>query len=108
MDPLPELGNIAQGHDMWFHIDAAYAGSACICPEYRHHLDGVEKADSFNMNAHKWFLTNFDCSLLWVKDRSYLVEALSTNPEFLKNKASQANSVVDFKDWQIPLGRRFR
>ncbi|XP_044946747.1 tryptophan decarboxylase 2 isoform X1 [Hordeum vulgare subsp. vulgare] len=108
VDPLPELGNIAQGHDMWFHIDAAYAGSACICPEYRHHLDGVEKADSFNMNAHKWFLTNFDCSLLWVKDRSYLVEALSTYPEFLKNKASQANSVVDFKDWQIPLGRRFR
>jgi aromatic-L-amino-acid/L-tryptophan decarboxylase len=52
---------------MWFHIDAAYAGSACICPEYRHHLDGVEEADSFNMNAHKWFLTNFDCSLLWVK-----------------------------------------
>ncbi|XBI30840.1 hypothetical protein VPH35_054502 [Triticum aestivum] len=60
------------------------------------------------MNAHKWFLTNFDCSLLWVKDKSYLIEALSTNPEYLKNKASQENSVVDFKDWQIPLGRRFR
>jgi len=52
---------------MWLHIDAAYAGSACICPEYRHYLNGVEEADSFNMNAHKWFLTNFDCSLLWVK-----------------------------------------
>jgi tyrosine decarboxylase len=52
---------------MWFHIDAAYAGSACVCPEYRHYLNGVEEADSFNMNAHKWFLTNFDCSLLWVK-----------------------------------------
>ncbi|TVU39493.1 hypothetical protein EJB05_12915, partial [Eragrostis curvula] len=89
VDPLPELGQIAKAHDMWFHIDAAYAGSSCICPEYRHHLDGVEEADSFNMNAHKWFLTNFDCSLLWVK-------------------VSQANSVVDFKDWQIPLGRRFR
>ncbi|KAK1679420.1 hypothetical protein QYE76_040268 [Lolium multiflorum] len=108
VDPLQELGKIAQAHDMWFHIDAAYAGSACICPEYRHHLDGVEEADSFNMNAHKWFLTNFDCSLLWVKDRSYLIEALSTTPEYLKNKASEANSVVDFKDWQIPLGRRFR
>ncbi|XP_047071867.1 tryptophan decarboxylase 2 isoform X1 [Lolium rigidum] len=108
VDPLHKIGTIAQAHDMWFHIDAAYAGSACICPEYRHHLDGVEEADSFNMNAHKWFLTNFDCSLLWVKDKSYLIEALSTNPEFLKNKASQANSVVDFKDWQIPLGRRFR
>uniref|UniRef100_A0A0D9WYA1 Tyrosine decarboxylase n=1 Tax=Leersia perrieri TaxID=77586 RepID=A0A0D9WYA1_9ORYZ len=67
VDPLPELGQIAKAHDMWFHIDAAYAGSACICPEYRHHLNGVEEADSFNMNAHKWFLTNFDCSLLWVK-----------------------------------------
>ncbi|KAL5196921.1 hypothetical protein ABZP36_000433 [Zizania latifolia] len=108
VDPLPELGQIAKAHDMWFHIDAAYAGSACICPEYRHHLNGVEEADSFNMNAHKWFLTNFDCSLLWVKDRSFLIQSLSTNPEFLKNKASQANSVVDFKDWQIPLGRRFR
>ncbi|KAF8692733.1 hypothetical protein HU200_039431 [Digitaria exilis] len=108
VDPLPELGQIAKAHDMWFHIDAAYAGSACICAEYRHHLNGVEEADSFNMNAHKWFLTNFDCSLLWVKDRSYLIQSLSTNPEFLKNKASQENSVVDFKDWQIPLGRRFR
>ncbi|XP_037409914.1 tryptophan decarboxylase 2-like [Triticum dicoccoides] len=108
VDPLHKLGKIAQAHDMWFHIDAAYAGSACVCPEYRHHLDGVEEADSFNMNAHKWFLTNFDCSLLWVKDKSYLIEALSTNPEYLKNKASQENSVVDSKDWQIPLGRRFR
>ncbi|GJN37262.1 hypothetical protein PR202_gb26194 [Eleusine coracana subsp. coracana] len=86
VDPLPELGQIAKAHNMWFHIDAAYAGSSCICPEYRHHLDGVEEADSFNMNAHKWFLTNFDCSLLWVKDRSYLIQSLSTNPEFLKNK----------------------
>ena len=56
-----------QANKIWFHVDAAYAGSACICPEYRHHIDGVEEADSFNMNAHKWFLTNFDCSLLWVK-----------------------------------------
>ncbi|XP_020096461.1 tyrosine decarboxylase 1 isoform X2 [Ananas comosus] len=108
VDPLLKLGNISKVHDMWFHVDAAHAGSACICPEYRHHIDGVEEADSFCMNAHKWFLTNFDCSLLWVKDRSALIQSLSTNPEFLKNKASQENSVVDFKDWQIPLGRRFR
>ncbi|CAN7047448.1 unnamed protein product [Brassica rapa subsp. trilocularis] len=108
VDPLAELGMIAKSNEMWFHVDAAYAGSACICPEYRQYIDGVETADSFNMNAHKWFLTNFDCSLLWVKDRCALTEALSTNPEFLKNKASQANLVVDYKDWQIPLGRRFR
>ncbi|KAG5386911.1 hypothetical protein IGI04_038381 [Brassica rapa subsp. trilocularis] len=108
VDPLAALGKIAKSNEIWFHVDAAYAGSACICPEYRQYIDGVETADSFNMNAHKWFLTNFDCSLLWVKDQYVLTEALSTNPEFLKNKASQANLVVDYKDWQIPLGRRFR
>ncbi|KAJ6833589.1 tyrosine decarboxylase 1 [Iris pallida] len=108
VDPLFELGKICKANDMWLHIDAAYAGSACICPEYRHCIDGVEEADSFGMNAHKWFLTNFDCSVLWVKERSALIQSLSTNPEFLKNKASQENTVVDFKDWQIPLGRRFR
>ncbi|XP_077252755.1 pyridoxal phosphate (PLP)-dependent transferases superfamily protein [Tasmannia lanceolata] len=108
VDPLPALGKIAKGYGMWFHVDAAYAGSACICPEYRHYIDGLEEADSFNMNAHKWFLTNFDCSVLWVKDRNALIQSLSTNPEFLKNKASEANTVVDYKDWQIPLGRRFR
>ncbi|XP_056851042.1 phenylacetaldehyde synthase isoform X1 [Raphanus sativus] len=108
VDPLGALGKIAKSNEMWFHVDAAYAGSACICPEYRQYIDGVETADSFNMNAHKWFLTNFDCSLLWVKDQYALTEALSTNPEFLKNKASQENLVVDYKDWQIPLGRRFR
>ncbi|OVA02291.1 Pyridoxal phosphate-dependent decarboxylase [Macleaya cordata] len=108
VDPLYALAKIAKGNEMWFHIDAAYAGSACICPEYRHYFDGVEEADSFNMNAHKWFLTNFDCSPLWVKDRSALIQSLSTKPEYLRNKASEANMVVDFKDWQIPLGRRFR
>ncbi|KAG8389141.1 hypothetical protein BUALT_Bualt02G0198300 [Buddleja alternifolia] len=115
VDPLPALGKISSvsflaesSNGLWFHIDAAYAGSACICPEFRHYIDGVEEANSFNMNAHKWFLTNFDCSALWVKDRSALIQSLSTNPEFLKNKASQGNSVVDYKDWQIPLGRRFR
>ncbi|XP_074560317.1 tyrosine decarboxylase 2 [Curcuma longa] len=108
VDPLSELGKLAKAFDLWFHVDAAYAGSVCICPEYRYHIDGVEEADSFGMNAHKWFLTNFDCSVLWVKDRSALIQCLSTYPEFLKNKASEENAVVDFKDWQIPLGRRFR
>ncbi|KAI4350306.1 hypothetical protein L6164_004774 [Bauhinia variegata] len=108
VDPLPALGKIAKTNGIWFHVDAAYAGSACICPEYRHHIDGVEEADSFNMNAHKLMLTNFDCSLLWVKDRSALIQSLSTNPEYLKNKVSQENTIIDYKDWQIPLGRRFR
>ncbi|PWA54534.1 pyridoxal phosphate (PLP)-dependent transferases superfamily protein [Artemisia annua] len=108
VDPLLALGKITKRYGIWFHVDAAYAGSACICPEYRHHLNGIEEADSFNMNCHKWFLTNFDCSALWIKDRSALIQALSTTPEFLKNKASQEGTVVDYKDWQIPLGRRFR
>ncbi|KAL8552205.1 hypothetical protein ACS0TY_001049 [Phlomoides rotata] len=108
VDPLPALGKISNSNGLWFHVDAAYAGSACICPEYRHYLNGIEEANSFNMNAHKWFLTNFDCSALWVKDRRALIQSLSTNPEFLRNKASQENTVVDYKDWQIPLGRRFR
>ncbi|XP_076894820.1 phenylacetaldehyde synthase-like isoform X2 [Bidens hawaiensis] len=108
VDPLLALGKITKKYGIWFHVDAAYAGSACICPEYRHHLNGIEEADSFNMNCHKWFLTNFDCSALWIKDRSALIQSLSTNPEYLKNKASQGSTVIDYKDWQIPLGRRFR
>lgn len=108
VDPLSELGDLAQEYGMWFHVDGAYAGNACICPEFRPYLNGVEKADSFDMNPHKWLLTNFDCSTLWVKNPSLLVDALSTNPVFLRNKQSDNNLVVDYKDWQIPLGRRFR
>ncbi|GAQ86385.1 aromatic aldehyde synthase [Klebsormidium nitens] len=108
IDPLKALGTITQEHGMWMHVDAAYAGPACICPELRHHLDGVELVDSFCMNAHKWMLTNFDCSLLWVKDSKPLLDALSLQPEYLRNAASEASLVVDFKDWQLPLGRRFR
>ncbi|XP_073141219.1 tyrosine decarboxylase 2 [Henckelia pumila] len=108
VDPLLALGKISQSNGLWFHVDAAYAGSTCICPEFRPYLDGVEEADSFNMNAHKFFLTNFDCSALWVKERHALIQSLSTRAEYLENKASQANMVVDYKDWQIPLGRRFR
>uniref|UniRef100_M4F6H3 Tyrosine decarboxylase n=1 Tax=Brassica campestris TaxID=3711 RepID=M4F6H3_BRACM len=108
VDPLADLGKIAKSNEMWFHVDAAYAGNACICPEYRQYIDGVETADSFNMNAYKGLLTNFDCSLLWVKDQYAVTEAFSANPEYLKNKASEANLVVDYKDWQIALSRRFR
>ncbi|KAH0465466.1 hypothetical protein IEQ34_005569 [Dendrobium chrysotoxum] len=91
VDPLSTLSKIAKASDSWFHVDAACTCSACICPEFRQNIDG--------MNTHKWLLTNFDCSLLWVKDRSALIQSLSTIPEFLENKASKANAVVDFKDW---------
>jgi aromatic-L-amino-acid decarboxylase len=71
-------------------------------------LDGVESADSFNFNPHKWLLTNFDLSALWVADRKSLVSALSITPEYLRNSASNSGAVIDYRDWQVPLGRRFR
>ncbi|KAG5232755.1 tyrosine decarboxylase [Salix suchowensis] len=108
VDPVMDLGKIARKYNLWFHIDAAYAGSACICPEFRHYLDGIELADSLSMNPHKWLLTNMECCCLWVKQPRLLIESLSSNPEYLKNNASESNAVVDYKDWQIALSRRFR
>lgn len=107
-DPISELGDICNEHDIWLHVDAAYAGSAAICPEYRHLINGVEKADSFNFNPHKWLLVNFDCSAFWVKDRKAITNSLSITPEYLKNKSSESGEVIDYRDWQVPLGRRFR
>ncbi|XP_026453955.1 tyrosine/DOPA decarboxylase 1-like [Papaver somniferum] len=108
VDPIGPLCEVAKTYGIWVHVDAAYAGSACICPEFRHFIDGVEDADSFSLNAHKWFLTTLDCCCLWVKDSFSLVNALSTNPEYLKNKATESKQVIDYKDWQIALSRRFR
>ncbi|CAK9143730.1 unnamed protein product [Ilex paraguariensis] len=108
VDPLGPLCDVAKDYNIWVHVDAAYAGSAFICPEFRHFLDGIEGANSFSLNAHKWFFTTLDCCCLWVKEPSALIKALSTDPEYLKNKASDSNQVVDYKDWQIALSRRFR
>ncbi|XP_059668679.1 tyrosine decarboxylase-like [Cornus florida] len=108
VDPLGPLCDVAKEFGIWVHVDAAYAGSVCICPEYRHHLNGIEGANSFSFNAHKWFLTTLDCCCLWVKDPSALTNALSTNPEYLRNQATESKQVVDYKDWQITLSRRFR
>jgi aromatic-L-amino-acid decarboxylase len=106
VDPLPALRDL--GADVWLHVDAAWAGAAAICPEYRALLDGVGHADSLCFNPHKWLLTNFDCSAFWVRDRAALVHALHVAPEYLKNRASDEEQVIDYRDWQIPLGRRFR
>ncbi|XP_031270658.1 tyrosine/DOPA decarboxylase 1-like [Pistacia vera] len=108
VDPIGPLCDIAKRYGIWVHIDAAYAGSSCICPEFRHFLDGIEDADSFSLNAHKWFFTTLDCCCLWVKNPGALIQSLSTNPEFLRNRASDSKTVVDYKDWQITLSRRFR
>ncbi|KAK1398553.1 Tryptophan decarboxylase [Heracleum sosnowskyi] len=107
-DPIEGLGLLAQKYGLWFHIDAAYAGSALICPELRHYLIGTEHANSISMNLHKWFLTNLDCSGLWVKNRSDLLDTLSMTAEVMRNDASESKNVVDFMDWQIASGRRFR
>ncbi|KAH1032947.1 hypothetical protein J1N35_045121 [Gossypium stocksii] len=108
VDRIAELGNVAMEFKLWLHIDAAYAGSGCICPELGHYLDGVELANSISMNPHKWFLTNMDCCCLWIKEPKLLVDSLSTDPEILRNNASKSKAVVDYKDWQIALSRRFR
>lgn len=108
VDDLKVLGKICQKYNIWMHIDSAYAGASMILPELRHHLDGVEYAYSFNFNPHKWMLTNFDCSTMWIQDRSLLIDAFDINPEYLRNKASESGLVIDYRNWQIPLGRRFR
>ncbi|MCP3944294.1 MAG: aspartate aminotransferase family protein [Desulfobacteraceae bacterium] len=108
IDPILKIGNICKTENVWFHIDAAMAGSAAICPEYRYLLNGIELADSFSFNPHKWLFTNFDCNCFYVANKNELIKALSVNPEYLKNKYSDSKDVIDYRDWQIPLGRRFR
>ena len=107
-DPLAEIGPIARDRGIWVHVDAAMAGTAFLCPEFRHLQAGVELADSYCFNPHKWMFTNFDCDAFWVADRRALTETLSVTPEYLKNRASAAGEVWDYRDWHIPLGRRFR
>ncbi|CAN1294651.1 Tyrosine decarboxylase [Linum perenne] len=108
VDPLESICNVANKYGLWVHVDAAYAGSACICPEFRHYIDGVQGVESFSLNAHKWMLTTLDCCCLWLKHPNALKKSLSTNPEYLKNNASDSGDVVDYKDWQVTLSRRFR
>ena len=107
-DPVRAIGEICRRHDLWLHVDAAYAGSSMLCPEFRHHQDGLELADSYCFNPHKWMLTNFDCDAFYVADRGALIRSLSVLPEYLKNQATASGAVIDYRDWHIPLGRRFR
>jgi aromatic-L-amino-acid decarboxylase len=108
VDPLVEIGRICREYGVWLHVDAAYAGSAAVCPELRWTHAGVEFADSYCFDPHKWLLTGFDCDAFWVADRGELVEALTVLPEYLRNAATESGSVIDYRDWQVPLGRRFR
>ncbi|XP_065332534.1 aromatic-L-amino-acid decarboxylase-like [Cloeon dipterum] len=106
-DDLDEIGTVCRDEDVWLHVDAAYAGSAFICPEFRPLMKGVEKADSFNFNPHKWMLVNFDCAAMWLKEPSYVVKPYGVDAAYLKHN-HQGTIVPDFRNWQIPFGRRFR
>jgi aromatic-L-amino-acid decarboxylase len=106
VDPLEEIAAICKKYKIWLHVDAAFAGTALLLPEYRWMIKGIEQADSFVFNPHKWMFTNFDCSVYLVKDAGLLIKTFEILPEYLKTKTRGA--VNDYRDWGVPLGRRFR
>ncbi|MBT3634764.1 MAG: aminotransferase class I/II-fold pyridoxal phosphate-dependent enzyme [Candidatus Marinimicrobia bacterium] len=106
MDPISDILSLTQKHNMWLHVDAAMAGTAMILPECRWMWDGIEGADSIIINPHKWLGVVFDCSLYYIRNREHLVRVMSTNPSYLQT--SKDNEVKNYRDWGIPLGRRFR
>jgi aromatic-L-amino-acid decarboxylase len=106
IDPLARIAEVCRRHAVWLHVDAAYAGAAAIVPELRHLFDGVEQADSFVFNPHKWMLVNFDCSAYFVRDKEALLQTFTVTPEYLRT--AEDSEVVNFRDWGIQLGRRFR
>jgi aromatic-L-amino-acid decarboxylase len=108
VDPVSEIGSICRAHNLWLHVDSAMSGTAALCPEFRFLNDGVELADSYCFNPHKWMFTNCDCSVLYIADRKQLIQTLSVLPEYLRNQATESGAVIDYRDWHIPLGRRFR
>ena len=106
IDPVAAIADVARRHGLWLHVDAAMAGSAMILPECREMWEGIEGADSLVANSHKWLGVPFDCSLYFVRDPDHLVRVMSTNPSYLRSAAD--GQVKNFRDWGIPLGRRFR
>ena len=108
MDPVGAIAEICRKNNLWLHVDAAMSGTAMLCPEFRHLQNGVEWADSYNFNPHKWMFTTFDCNCFWVADRKALIQTLSILPEYLRNQATESGAVIDYRDWHIQLGRRFR
>jgi aromatic-L-amino-acid decarboxylase len=107
-DPVPAVARVCRDEGLWLHVDAAMAGIAALCPEYRWVNAGVDGADSYCTNPHKWMGVTFDCDLFYVADRADLINSLSILPAFLRTAAGDAGAVFDYRDWQVPLGRRFR
>lgn len=108
MDPVAAIADVCRENNLWLHVDAAMSGTAMVCPEFRHFQNGVELVDSYDFNPHKWMGANFDCSCFWVADRKALIQTLSILPEYLRNQATESGAVIDYRDWHIQLGRRFR
>lgn len=109
IDDLAGIAALSKEYpDIWIHVDAAYAGSALICPEYQHLCAHFSSFDSFNFNLHKWLLVNFDCSAFFIKKRRDLTDTYTLTPSYLRNEFTDQGLVTDYRDWQIPLGRRFR
>ncbi len=108
VDPVRRIGDLAREVGMWHHVDAAFAGNAMICEEFRHHQDGLELVDSYTVNPYKWLPMTFEGSLFFVADRKPLIETLSILPEYLRNEASASGQVIDYRDWHVALGRPFR
>ena len=106
VDPHFDIAEICKRYDIWLHVDAAYAGTALVLPEYRWMIKGIQHVDSFVFNLHKWMFTNFDCSAYFVKDKEALIQTFEILPEYLKTKTQE--TVNNYRDWGIPLGRRFR
>jgi aromatic-L-amino-acid decarboxylase len=107
-DPTPAIAAVAHANAMWLHVDAAMSGIAALAPEHRWVNNGLDRADSYCTNPHKWMGINFDCDLFWTADRAALLGALSILPEYLRSQAAESGAVIDYRDWQVPLGRRFR
>lgn len=106
VDDLRKIGEIAEMHNIWLHVDAAFAGTALLLDEFRHYIDGIEFVDTFVFNPHKWMLTNFDCSAYFVKNKEVLIRTFEIMPEYLKTGVDSL--VNNYRDWGIQLGRRFR
>lgn len=107
-DPIDEIGPIAKKYDIWLHIDAAYAGTAFVCPEYRHLMRGIEFADSFNCGPHKWLLINNGCSVIWYQNSKWIVNSLGAFKQAINENSDNLDMIPEYRQWQISTARPFR